>query len=237
MTTPAAAAPTFGGRTFDRFHQPDARNFPVAAQLATMGISTLRSNNWRPAPALDQGELGACVGFGVSGELAAIPVPQTGITNSWATALYFQAQRHDGQPGGEWPGANPQRQGSSVLAGMKTAKAMGAYTSYHWAHSEQELALAIGHLGPAVLGITWYSDMMTPDGADYINVSGDPIGGHCILCIGIDVEHNFYWLHNSWGPDWGHGGDAKISRVDMHALLQEQGEAALPYGRKYIAIS
>jgi hypothetical protein len=237
MTGPLASATEYGGRTFDRVHQPDARNFPVATRLASMEISTPHSNFWRAAPALDQGALGACVGFGISGELAAIPVPQRGVTDAWATQLYYTAQRHDGQPGGEWPGAEPQRAGSSVLAGMKAATALGAYDSYHWASSELELALAVGHLGPAVLGVTWYADMMTPDENDYLSVSGDPVGGHCILCIGINVEHNFYTLHNSWGTGWGFGGDAKISRTDMRILLQEQGEAAIPSGRNFIAIA
>lgn len=237
MTQPSSVATVHGGRTFDRVHQPDPRNWPVADRLTAMEISILRSNIWRVGIWLDQGQLGACVGFGISGELAAIPIPQQHVTNQWATELYFQAQRHDGQPGGEWPGADPQRQGSSVLAGMRAATALGAYDGYHWAHSEPELALAVGHLGPAVLGVSWHADMMTPDAEDYVHATGDTVGGHCILCSGFDAHEGFYVLHNSWGESWGVNGEAKISRDDMALLLADSGEAAIPLGRNYITIA
>jgi hypothetical protein len=234
MTQPSTVT-VHGGRTFDRVHQPDIRNYPVRTRLESMEITTLRSNIWRVGVWLDQGQLGACVGFGVSGELAAIPVPQPHVTNQWATGLYYQAQKRDGEPGGEWPGADPQRQGSSVLAGMKAATALGAYDGYHWADSELDLALAVGHLGPAVLGVNWHADMMQPDDTDYVHPTGDTVGGHCILCSGFDTR-GFYILHNSWGQGWGTNGEAKISRADMALLLEDAGEAAIPLGRKYISI-
>lgn len=81
----------------DRVPQPDRRNlrFPIAEVLPSV---TLRSRTWVCAPHLDQGQEGACVGFGWAHELAAQPVVIP-VDDTLARSLYHIAQTLD-----EWPG-------------------------------------------------------------------------------------------------------------------------------------
>lgn len=200
-----------------------SRAFPVRALIEA---TRPRSFTWRPGPVvLDQGREGACVGFSIAHELAARPSVIEGVTSATALALYRRAQRID-----EWPGE--AYDGTSVLAGMKAAVEAGFFEGYRWAFGEADLALAVGYKGPAVLGIPWYEGMFDPDDDGYLRPTGAVAGGHAILCHGIDVKRDRYKVHNSWGAGWGIGGDAFISREDMRVLLAQQGEAAIPVGRR-----
>ena len=114
---------------------------------------------------------------------------------------------------------------------IRDFKARGWWGGYRWAFGEQDLAYAVGYLGPAVLGVNWYKGMETPDASGQIFVTGEQLGGHAILCIGYDHVRQLYRLHNSWGKDWGIGGDCFISVSDMKRLLSENGEAAIPMKR------
>lgn len=59
-------------------------------------------------------------------------------------------------------------------------------------------------------------------------MSGQVEGGHCVLVHGYSVKSDSYRIRNSWGPGWGVGGGALISRVDMVRLLADGGEACVP---------
>lgn len=184
------------------------------------------------SPVLDQGREGACVGFGVTNELRFDPVPVPGLDAVFAhDQIYWPAQRRDNQPGGSYPGASPVYEGTSVLAGVQQARSMGFYGQFRWAFGEADLALAVSHAGPAILGLNWWTGMFRPDTAGYLRRTGRVEGGHCILCIGINVEGGYYTVYNSWGPTWGAGGRAKIARNIMAALLADNGEACIPQQR------
>lgn len=173
-----------------------------------------------------------CVGFGTTNELLWNPVPVPNLDNTFAREkIYWVAQEDDPWPGGSYPGATPRYEGTSVLYGVKAAADLGYYTEYRWATSETEMALAVGHLGPAIIGVDWYQGQFQPDSKGFIHVSGDKAGGHCTLIIGIDVKGGYYTLHNSWGASWGTNGNAKISRKDMAKLLGDNGECCVITGR------
>ena len=211
-----------------------SRNFPIRTLVAGRAP---RSYTWRPNICLDQGQEGACAGFAWSHELAANPKPQAGITNQFARErVYWEAQRLDDWPGGDYPGATPRYEGTSVLAGAKTVAALGAVTEYRWAFGLSDLVLAIGYSGPAVLGINWYSGMFTPDSAGLIHVSGDIEGGHAIMANGVSVTKRLVRLHNSWGSTWGQSGNCFIGFDDLSRLLSEQGEACIPTVRHLIEV-
>lgn len=172
-----------------------------------------------------------CVGAAFTHELAAKPAVVKNVDIQFAKSLYFEAQRQDGWPGGEYPGASPIYSGTSVLAGAKVVKTLGYVKEYRWAFGLEDLILAVGYKGPAVLGLDWYTDMFDVDGNGYISASGQVEGGHCILCKAVNVKKEYFVLHNSWGPTWGVNGDAKITFDDMNYLLQSGGEACIPGGR------
>lgn len=207
---------------------PRSRAWPIRAVVP----KTPRSYSWRCFPRLDQGTEGACVGFGVSHELAARPSEAAGITNTSARKLYWEAQKLDDWPGGAYPGAKPFYEGSSVLAGMKAAQAAGWFDSYRWAFGIEDLVLGLGYNGPAVLGIPWYAGMSDPDPlSGLIRPTGQLQGGHCILAVAVDVPNRLIVLHNSWGRSWGLDGRAAIRWEDLAKLLRRDGEAAFAVGR------
>ncbi len=187
------------------------------------------SKSWTLSTYLNQGTEGACVGFGFSHELAATPQAVKGLTNDSARQLYWQAQKIDEWPGGSYPGNIEETyEGTSVLAGAKAATALGYYTGYAWAFSEKDVALAVAHKGPVVIGVNWYEMMFEPNEDGYIWPGGQWMGGHCTLLKAINVDEGYYTVHNSWGKSWGNNGTAKLSRADLAHLLREDGEACLP---------
>ncbi len=239
MTMPTAEAPLEfqlkgGYRTTDRRldripqFEPKSLDYPVTA---TITATKLRGYSWRPGENTDQGREGACGGHGWTQELMARPrkivVPNP---DQYAYALYKEMQRND-----RWPGEDYE--GTSVIAGATVLRARGAITEYRWAFGLQDLLLALGYKGPAVLGIPWYDSMYRAPGGT-VKVSGQVVGGHCLLAYGVSVKNRTVLLRNSWGPDWGIGGNAAISWDDLERLLHENGEACIPikatkYAPKY----
>lgn len=212
-------------RKLDRLPSKDARNFRF---LSTHRMSALPMivKDWNVAKVLDQGQEGACVGFGWAHEAIASPFPIGWVTDADARAFYEAARKVD-----EWEGEDYE--GTSVLAGAKVAQSAGLIAGYKWTYNWMELALAVGYDGPAVIGVDWYSDMWDVDSSGFIHVSGDPVGGHCTLISGVDPTRGTFTIHNSWGESWGRGGKALISFDDMHKLLDTNGEACIPLGREW----
>ena len=198
-----------------------SRQFPVRTLVAD---KPRRSYTWRVGVSLDQGNEGACVGFGWAHELSARPAvrPQT---NEDAFRIYHEAQRVDAWPGEDY-------EGTSVIAGAKIVKSLGFMDEYRWAFGEHDLALAVGYKGPAVLGTYWYSGMDNPvvdsAGRRWVKPTGSIRGGHCYIVHGYSVPLNAYKAWNSWGAP----SEFWISSNDMSVLLANQGEACIPILRK-----
>ncbi len=210
-----------------------SRSFPVRDRFTAGSPTTTLWSIPAGEPVLDQGAEGACVGFGVTNELRFNPVPVPHLDAAFARErIYWPAQRIDQWPGGAYPGASPFYEGTSVLAGIKTAAVAGFYGEYRWAFGENELALAVSQVGPAVIGVNWYTGMFRPDYRGYLNATGQVAGGHCLLVIGVNVRYAYYTVYNSWGPGWGGragmaAGTARVRRATMDRLLREDGEACL----------
>jgi hypothetical protein len=210
-------------RTLDRrtSFDPKSLAYPIRTLVAN---AIPRSFTWARGPQLDQGTEGACVGYGWSGELGARPSVVTGVDNAFARGLYDDARRVD-----EWPGE--AYEGTSVLAGAKVVAARGYIDEYRWAFGLDDLVLAVGHHGPAVLGVNWRNAMFDPDADGTLHVTGPTAGGHCIYLRGVSIKHQMGRISNSWGPTWGKDGDAFISFADLAILLADEGEACIPVGR------
>lgn len=206
-----------------------SRNYPV---MATITATKPRSYTWACKTHLNQGVEGACVAAGFAHELIARPSVVDGITFPWARDnIYYEAQKIDEWSGGSYPGAYPKYEGTSVLAGAKVVQKLGYVKEYRWAFGVDDLIMAVGYKGPAVIGVNWYQMMRNTDAAGFIRPIGDYLGGHCVLVKAVNVKEEYFTIHNSWGEDWGTGGDCKITFDDMHILLQEGGEACIPLSR------
>lgn len=210
-------------RKFGRIRQFDPRSRGYAIR-SLLPAKAPRSYTWHCHVVLDQGNESSCTGMAVSHEAAARPVEMSGITEHIATEVYHRARQLD-----DWPGEDYE--GSSVLAAMKAGQERGWYKEYRWAFSEADLCLAVGYKGPAVLGINWYEGMEETDPQQKLQITGEVLGGHAILCNGFNVKTGLYRLHNSWGSAWGINGECYMSRPDMARLLREDGEACIPVVR------
>lgn len=209
-------------RTFDRLKEFDERSraYPIRAAIAERKF---RSYTWRCLQWNDQGREGACVGFSWSHEVSARPV-ETWIDEQVATKIYKRAQHLD-----EWEGEGYD--GTSVIAGAKACGEFGYIGEYRWAFSLDDLRLAVGYRGPAVLGIDWMEGMDDVDSNGFVHATGSVVGGHAILCNGVSEKRKCFRLHNSWGRGWGVGGAALISFDDLGRLLAADGEACIPTRR------
>lgn len=233
----------------DRVVQFDerSRNFPIRATLEELGISAPKSKTWGCSRWNDQGREGACVGFSWSHELAADPVV-IAAGPEVALRIYKRAQFLD-----PWPGE--AYEGTSVLAGAKAVQELTSLgkqimPTYRWCFGVDDLILAIGYQGPAVIGVNWYASMFNTDSRGFLRVTGEPAGGHAICVRGINIvwknargsknmanvdrARSYFILRNSWGQDWGKNGDCYLTINDMDRLLKEQGEAVIPVLRRAV---
>lgn len=196
-----------------------SKNFPVRTLFRPQ---PLVSKSWDCPIQLNQGNIGACVGFSWAHKLASAPLFSSGLSNEKGVEIYHQAQKLDHIPGENY-------EGTSVLAGVKAVRKMfpGSVTQYRWAFGLNEVLQTLSYVGPVVLGLPWYESMFEPDSKGNIKVSGMIAGGHAILCRAIYVELQMVRLHNSWGNSWGLNGDCFLTFVDLGKLLKEQGEACI----------
>lgn len=239
----------------DRLYEEDwnSLNYPVTTKLEEKKpYENYHPQNmlWPVSEDLDQGQEGACVGFGYCHDALAMPNVVRELNGQPIDAkfarerIYWEAQKIDEWPGGSYPGATPVYEGTSVLAGAKIMQSLGFYSAYYWALDLKQLALGVGYDGPAVMGLRWYEGMHTPDADGYIRPTGKVVGGHCLLCVGVhlawmktdgsmawenvDTNKSYFMLHNSWGSGWGLHGDCRITFANMARLLGEGGDACFP---------
>ena len=205
-----------------------SKNYPVRGVLSKrVGRKDVL---WVAGPILDQKAEGACVGFGWTAEALATPFvvnlktlpgrpPRT--PQPFARYVYTSAKKIDEYPGEDY-------EGTSVLAGAKVMQGLRTLQAYSWAFSTDDVIDALIQQGPVVLGINWYEGMYeAPNGV--LSVSGEHVGGHCILAIGYTVSSKNFGgkpsvtLQNSWGKSWGVNGMAEILVSDLDKLLKDSG--------------
>ena len=165
-----------------------SRNFPVASLFGA--TKKPRSYTWRCETYLDQGASSSCVGHSWAHEIAARPAVDE-VDSSTAFGLYRRAQQLD-----QWPGEDPQMLGSSIIAGAKATIELGRIAEYRWAFGIDDLIMAVGYAGPAVVGTLWYENMFVPDSKGMISVGGRVAGGHAYLVKGVSVKKETFRIHN-----------------------------------------
>jgi hypothetical protein len=204
---------------------PRSRNFGVRELLPRRVERRQRLWALPAGYPLNQGDLGACIGHGYCGELAADPVVIPGADQAFAFRLYELARTEDRKMGNYWD------EGASMLAGAKAAKNGGWISAYRWAFGIDDLVDTLAEIGPVVLGISWRENMFDTTLDGLVDIGGSVAGGHCILANGYWPDHPKHGevvvLTNSWGRSWGLNGVGFIRVPDLAALLEDQGEAAI----------
>ncbi len=191
-------------------------------------------------PVLDQGEEGACTGFGlatVANYLLARRkvVPDKAPVS--ARMLYHMARRYD-----EWPGENYS--GSSARGAMKGWQKHGVCNQDSWPHqltpkdpagltqartadamrrplgaylrvNHKDLVAmhsALAEVGVLFASATVHQGWREADARGVIPYPAPLSGGHAFAIVAYDSDG--FWIQNSWGADWGMGGFARISYDD-----------------------
>ena len=218
----------------DRMYEPTLIEVPPARPLSDYQKYEV--------PILDQGQEGACTGFGLATVV-------NYLLNSFKRAnyrdrapvsarmLYEMARRYD-----EWPGENYE--GSSARGAMKGWHKHGVCSEKLWPYKVQRAKqdeftaerstdarrrllgayLRVNHFDLVAMhgaicevGVL-YATAQVHSGWDKVKRDGlilqeDNIeGGHAFAIVGYDQDG--FWIQNSWGEDWGRRGFAHISYDD-----------------------
>jgi len=167
---------------------------------------------------------------------AGLPADDAAGAERWAIRLYSEATKVDEFLPYQWP---PADSGSSGLGVARALKARGLVRSYTHALDADAIAAALQD-GPLLLGLPWFNAWFTPgpngfvDAVPYWRTSG-LAGGHEVCAIGLEdvaqyadgrviPERTVIRVRNSWGPDWGSGGDFFL-RLSTYVALREQIDA------------
>lgn len=165
-----------------------------------------------PAPlVLDQGYTQDCGGFGWAGALLAMPKALT-VTrkegNKLGHDLYMAAVESKGFTE-KW---------------MLENKYIDAF---RYILSVDRLQRSVIHTGPVVVSMPWYDGFS--NATSRMRATGD-VSYHCVFIRGFDPLHRFgfrrrpaFMIRNSWGKDWGIGGDSWISASVLDRVLKDGG--------------
>lgn len=248
-----ATASEYNGRKFDRVFRQQQRQTQARFQMSLVSTPEQALTKeqqraldrgwrfWEEPPILDQGNDGACTGFGCAGYINAGPVRpgKRGMLGyAEAMAIYKRAREID-----EWPGEDYE--GSSVDAAVRALREQGRVKSFYWG---RELATVQSELlvdGPVILGLDWTEAMCTPDAEGFIQAQGSVVGGHCVAAVGINTKKEFkigsihfrgyVKIAQSWGKGHGKEGFVYLPLEDLAKLidgLESPGDACIAVEQK-----
>jgi len=235
------SAPSLDGRALSARPDPlDFRDKMYVPTLIEVPAARLLETYQSHEPLiLDQGQEGACTGFGlaaVANHLLKTRRDFTSFSPVSARMLYEMARRHD-----EWPGEDYS--GSSARGAMKGWHKSGVCDESHWPYIEdkddhnlttERLAdaancplgayfrvnhkdLVAMHSAISETGIL-YATALVHKGWSSVKSNGviryseETQGGHAFAIVGYDRQG--FWIQNSWGPGWGKDGFAHVSYFD-----------------------
>ncbi|MFN5048015.1 C1 family peptidase [Roseateles sp.] len=216
----------------DRMYQPSLVEVPTRIALEDYQAHGV--------PILDQGQEGACTGFGLATVANYLLRRRKVVPDATPVSprmLYDMARRYD-----EWPGE--AYAGSSARGAMKGWHKHGVCAESAWPYKLKRGAtggltqarvqdaqqrplgaylrvnhkdLVAMHAALAEVGILFATSMVHA-GWDEVGEDGlispreTPEGGHAFAIVAYDAEG--FWIQNSWGPDWGRQGFARIAYAD-----------------------
>ena len=117
------------------------------------------------------------------------------------------------QEGREWTVGAPPFAGAEVLQGL------GYISSWRLATSWHETRAWLLERGPIPIGITWYMGLERHRGPTRVHEGAINQGSHSLLMDGIDLEHRWVRLKNSWGQDWNDDGYVKVRLSSIRWIL------------------
>ena len=203
-------------------------------------------DNSNPDLVLDQGQEGACTGFGLAAVINFLKYRRDEQIPVSARMLYEMAQKHD-----EWPGENYA--GSSCRGAIKGWKNMGVCSEALWPYSTgnpgqlsiakarearstilgayyrlqtnlNDYHAALNETGAVYVSATVHSGWNNPEKTNKdkfatISQSSELTGGHAFAIVGYNK--NGFIVQNSWGDDWGTDGFAIWTYEDWYQNISD----------------
>ena len=170
--------------------------YPMTLRLEMVAGPIPTSRYWYPgAVALNQGSLGACVGFTGANWLQNSPT-RTKANNQTGIDLYAECKKIDGIPNVE---------GTYARALLEVLRAQGKVKRYLWANGIGDIRAWVLSSGPVLVGTPWYESMFHPRADGRVSIEGAIVGGHEYLVRGYSRPLDAFRCRNSWGSTWGIG--------------------------------
>jgi hypothetical protein len=195
-------------------------------------------------PILDQGQLGACVGFTGADILNTTyfaNIRATHNSNNYfndddGMRFYHDATVSD-NISGTYP---PDDTGSSGLGLAKALKTAGLISSYKHVFSWAQFQAAIAKQ-PVALGTLWTNSMFKPDKNGVVKVgslsNSNIAGGHEYMARGISYTRGLVLCRNHWNTNWDTSekvkdggkvpGEFWVTFADLQKLLANQGDCTV----------
>jgi hypothetical protein len=165
-------------------------------------------------PLLNQGSERACTGFCGANFLNGAPLKTSPAkTNEDAFGFYYRNREID-----EWPGENYS--GSSVSAMCKQLISLGHIEQGAVTKSFEEMVRWKLYKGGLMISTPWYEGMYRIDSRGFVRPTGRYVDGHAIWDRAITAWRSAIWF-NSWGDNFGFGGNCYVAEADYRWLLQK----------------
>jgi len=200
-------------------HDPRSRMFALPMEVDRSAWKSKRIGVYDPKPNPNQ-SIGNCTGVAKCVAFNAIGNRKKGVVLNMndAVKIYSLATTLDPFPGSY----SPDDTGSSGLAAAQAAQRLGLGGTYRWIFNGADgvvQAVMEGHV--VNVGTRWDYPMFSKDKDGIIHPGGQQAGGHEWSVRGYDKERDLV-LGRCW---WGLFKDFWIKRVDLQALLDDDGDA------------
>jgi len=171
---------------------------------------TIQSRYHKTGKIMNQGVTPHCCGYAMQQLLQSEPVPQKGKTGAW---FYKEAKKIDE--------LGPNISGTSVRAVLNIAKQHKFIESYYWATNTDQIVDYLLRYGPVIVGTPWSTGMERADKNGIVKISGTKKGNHAWLIVGVNLNTGLFHGVNSYGYDFGIGGQFSITIKDFDALFEQ----------------
>ncbi len=197
---------------------------------------------------LDQGQEGACTGFGLSAVINFIHRPSNPGNGASPRMLYEMAKRFDEWEGDDYSGSScrgairgwyhngicleknwkyfDNKPGRLTPARAKKAREMTVGAYYRLRPNIVDYHHAVNEAGALYLSAQVHAGWGEPEKGE-IKLQDRVIGGHAFAVVGYNKSG--FWVQNSWGESWGNKGIALWSYEDWQRNVQDAWVVNLAY--------
>lgn len=222
-------------------HDSRSLQFAVAEPRKAREVDVFHTDS---GPILDQGDIGACVGFTgadiMNTDFFASVRNQHNSSNYFndddGLRFYHDATVSDGYKG-TYP---PDDTGSSGLGLAKALKKAGLITKYLHSFSWTSFQASL-QKQPVAVGTLWTNTMFKPDKNGVVKVGSlsdsNVAGGHEYMVRGISYTRGLVLCRNHWNATWDTSekykdggkvpGEFWVTFADMQKLLANQGDCTV----------